>query len=227
MRARISSFSVQCSVERVPECFGPFTKESRVARKHLGLLLGEWLLKPERPKCQKFSGPVNQLFSQTVFVLLLAQHVMSIAIFFACESFAAFSSGVRQAIHPASRSSASPSCSLLDDALASAKEQFREVTVQHILVDTQMDANDIYEAIRKEGATPAVVGRFAASQSTCGSAKKSPDAKLGLLRGNPGEIKFRRGSMAKEFEEAAFAAESGTLVAPFATEFGWHVMLVN
>ena len=115
----------------------------------------------------------------------------------------------------------------LDDLVSSAKENFREVTVQHVLVGAQSDAWEIYEAIREEGATPEVVGKYAVARSTCGSAKKTPDAKLGMLRGMPGSLTFRRGSMAPAFEKAAFAASSGTLVEPFPTEFGWHVMLVT
>ena len=72
-----------------------------------------------------------------------------------------------------------------------------------------------------------MVGKFAAAKSTCGSARKRPDAKLQMLRGQPGELKFRRGSMAPEFEEAAFSAAPGTLLRPFSTQFGWHVMYVN
>ena len=122
---------------------------------------------------------------------------------------------------------ATPTAGLLDDMLSSARENFREVTVQHILVSRQADALELYDAIREEGATAENFGRYAASKSTCGSAKKRPDAKLQMLRGQPGELKFRRGSMAKEFEEAAFSAAPGTLVPPFQTSFGWHVMLVN
>ena len=89
----------------------------------------------------------------------------------------------------------------------------------------------LFEAIQAEiaegGAPSAVVGRYASERSTCGSAKKRPDAKLQMLRGEPGELKFRRGAMAAEFEQAAFDAAPGTLVRPFRTQFGWHVMLVN
>ena len=115
----------------------------------------------------------------------------------------------------------------LDDAFSSVKEQFREVTVQHVLVTSQSAAFEIYDAIVEEGASQEVVGRFAADRSTCGSGKKKPDAKLAQLRGAPGELKFRRGAMAPEFERAAFSAEPGTLLKPFATNFGWHVMYVN
>ena len=117
-----------------------------------------------------------------------------------------------------------PLMSLLDDLLGGAKEALREVTVQHVLVESKTDAWSIYEGIKAEGASSEVVGKYAAAKSTCGSAKKRPDAKLSMLRGAPGELAFRRGAMAPQFESAAFEAEPGTLVEPFSTQFGWHVM---
>ena len=129
---------------------------------------------------------------------------------------------------PSSSARASPPrMGLFDDLVGGAKEAFREKTVQHILVDTQMEAFEIYEAIQAEEDTAAAVGRFASERSTCGSGKKRPDAKMAMLRGQPGELKFRRGSMAKEFEQAAFDSPPGTLTRPFRTQFGYHIMLVN
>ena len=60
-----------------------------------------------------------------------------------------------------------------------------------------------------------------------GSAKKRPDTKMPQLRGAPGELVFRKGQMAPEFEAVAFAAPVGELQSPFRTQFGWHIMLVN
>lgn len=115
---------------------------------------------------------------------------------------------------------------IFDDAFAAAKEAVREVTVQHVLVASQMDAYAIYDGIVAEGASPEVVAKYAIEKSTCGSASKRPDAKMQMLRGQPGELRFRRGAMARQFEEAAFSAAPGTLVRPFETQFGWHVMYV-
>ena len=53
------------------------------------------------------------------------------------------------------------------------------------------------------------------------------DARMAQLRGAPGELSFRRGQMAKEFEEAAFTGPVGELQRPFQTQFGWHLMRVN
>ena len=129
----------------------------------------------------------------------------------------------RRSASSKSHRAAAPSMGFFDDV----KETFREVTVQHVLVNSQSEAIQIYEALLEEGPSPEAVGRYAVAKSTCGSAKKTPDKKLAQLRGMPGELKFRRGSMAPEFESAAFAASPGTLVKPFSTSFGWHVMLVN
>lgn len=121
------------------------------------------------------------------------------------------------------RITAPPHLGFFDDV----KERLREVTVQHILVTEEVDALEIYDSILSEGATASVVGRFAASRSTCGSAKKTPEAKLQLLRGQPGELTFRRGAMAAEFEQAAFAATPGSLLPPVRTQFGWHIIFVS
>lgn len=142
-------------------------------------------------------------------------------------SAASFTAGIPSLRSARAVHNAPMTMGFFDDALAAAKEAVREVSVQHILVDSQSQAFAIYDSIMEEGATPEVVGRYAQTKSTCGSSKKKPDANLSQLRGQPGELKFRRGSMAPEFEDNAFMAEPGTLVKPFRTQFGWHVMLVN
>mmetsp|Transcript_2002 Transcript_2002/g.7134 ORF Transcript_2002/g.7134 Transcript_2002/m.7134 type:complete len:129 (-) Transcript_2002:272-658(-) len=62
--------------------------------------------------------------------------------------------------------------------------------------------------------------------SLCGSRNKSPTASMAMLRGLPGELRFKRGEMAKPFEEAAFANALGA-VDVVQTTNGWHVLLVN
>lgn len=131
--------------------------------------------------------------------------------------------GSARAVAPMVRVASPPHLGFFDDV----KEKLREVKVQHILVEDEAAANKVYESIVSEGASAETVGRFAASQSTCGSAKKTPNAKLQLLRGQPGELTFRRGAMAAEFEKAAFAAAPGSLLQPLRTKFGWHVIFVN
>ena len=74
--------------------------------------------------------------------------------------------------------------------------------------------------------SPEVIGRLAQQYSTCGSAQKTPDASFKMLRGNPGELTFKRGEMAKEFEEAAFTGDIGSLTV-VDTQFGSHLIYIN
>ena len=124
---------------------------------------------------------------------------------------------------------ASPAMNLFSDLTRSISKSLQEVSVQHILVPTQLDANEIYNALvaGEAGVSSQRFGEVAAARSTCGSAKKKPDAMLAQLRGQPGELRFRRGSMAPEFEKVAFAAPIGKLQRPIKTQFGWHIILVN
>jgi len=124
---------------------------------------------------------------------------------------------------------ASPAMNLFSDLARSISKSLQEVSVQHILVPTQLDANEIYNALvaGEAGVSSQRFGEIAAARSTCGSAKKKPDAMLAQLRGQPGELRFRRGSMAPEFEKVAFAAPIGKLQRPIKTQFGWHIILVN
>ena len=124
--------------------------------------------------------------------------------------------------------SVQPRLNFLDGIVKGLQDSFKEATVQHVLVGSQMEALAIYDAIEaEEGPRSKIIGRYARQKSTCGSAKKSPDAKLGLLKGLPGELKFRKGEMAKEFEQVAFEAPIGAVNKPVETKFGWHIVLVN
>eukprot|EP00282_Hemiselmis_andersenii_P018594 CAMPEP_0172044370 /NCGR_PEP_ID=MMETSP1041-20130122/26757_1 /TAXON_ID=464988 /ORGANISM="Hemiselmis andersenii, Strain CCMP439" /LENGTH=116 /DNA_ID=CAMNT_0012702853 /DNA_START=160 /DNA_END=506 /DNA_ORIENTATION=+ len=110
----------------------------------------------------------------------------------------------------------------LKNAIADAT---REVKVQHILVDKQSEAVDLRRRLEKEGLDS--FGSFAQQYSTCGSSKKTPTAKMSQLRGEPGELVFRPGSMDKAFEKAAFdAAPLNTLWGPVKSKFGYHLMVV-
>lgn len=107
------------------------------------------------------------------------------------------------------------------------QDVFATVTLQHVLVLTQMNARSIYETLLETGVSEEALADMAQANSICGSARKSTDAKLAQLRGLPGELTFRRGEMAPEFEKVAFNAPLGVLQPPFQTQFGWHVVLVN
>ena len=116
---------------------------------------------------------------------------------------------------------------LFDNIAKAVAQSMQEVTVQHILLPGQTDAVNLYDQMTEEPVSPEAMGKYAALRSQCGSAKKRPDARMSQLRGQPGELKFRRGSMAPEFEKVAFEAPIGELQRPFETQFGWHLMLVN
>ena len=160
------------------------------------------------------------------------------------------------AVPPTARAAAcrrvppAPAMGWLDDVVGKVKDTTREVTVQHILLPSQSDARDLWRELEATEVTSESFGRAAAARSTCespspvgsalktltetpvialagGSAKKRPDMKMPQLRGAPGELVFRKGQMAPEFEAVAFAAPVGELQPPFKTQFGWHIMLVN
>ena len=100
-----------------------------------------------------------------------------------------------------------------------------ERSANHILVHVEKDAKpeEVEAALRKaeEYLTEAKSGKSfeeiaMAHSDDIGS--KSEGGKTGF---------FRRGVMAKEFEEAAFSMHPGELRGPIRTEFGWHVIRLN
>ena len=58
-----------------------------------------------------------------------------------------------------------PAMGILDGIVGAARETFREVTVQHVLCGSQLEANEVYDAVLEEGATSTVVGRYAAARN--------------------------------------------------------------
>lgn len=89
----------------------------------------------------------------------------------------------------------------------------KTVNASHILVDSEEKASEIKANIEAGKITFA----DAAKQfSSCPS------------RENGGELgTFGQGQMVKEFEDAAFSAEIGTVTAPVQTQFGFHLILVT
>jgi foldase protein PrsA len=95
------------------------------------------------------------------------------------------------------------------DANAASYEQ---VWARHILVESQEEADAIYER--------AVAGEDFATLAQENSI--GPSAETG---GDLGY--FSRGQMVPEFELAAFSTEAGEISAPVSTQFGWHVIKVE
>ena len=82
-----------------------------------------------------------------------------------------------------------PRYGVFDNLVDGFKEMAKEATVQHVLLPTEKDAMAAYEEIEAQGL--ASIGRVAQERSECGSSKKTPDAKMSQLRGQPGELVFR------------------------------------
>ncbi len=92
-------------------------------------------------------------------------------------------------------------------------EKGASVTAKHILTETEDKCKEILESLNKgEKEFEVAAQEF----STCPSGKNG---------GQLGE--FRRGQMVKEFEDAAFDAEIGTIVGPVKTQFGYHLIKVE
>lgn len=87
-----------------------------------------------------------------------------------------------------------------------------QVHAAHILVKTEQEAKQLLQEITS-GKTD--FGKAAQLKSMCPSGKKGGD--LGW---------FGRGSMVREFEQAAFSTPKGQIAGPFKTQFGWHIMKV-
>jgi peptidyl-prolyl cis-trans isomerase C len=93
--------------------------------------------------------------------------------------------------------------------------QFRkeQVKASHVLLETEDEANEVLEEVKKPGAD---FGAVATARS------KDPSAKT-----NGGDLGwFEKGRMVKEFADAAFGAEKGAIVGPVKSQFGYHVIFV-
>lgn len=88
-----------------------------------------------------------------------------------------------------------------------------EIRASHILVETEEEANEIIQLL-DEG------GDFATL-----AMERSLDTGSGAEGGDLGY--FTAGDMVEQFEDAAFALETGTYSqTPVESDFGWHVILV-
>ena len=85
-----------------------------------------------------------------------------------------------------------------------------KIKCSHILVKKQSEAIEILDKIK----TGEKFGKMARQFSTdSGSAKR--DGSLGY---------FGRGKMVKEFENAAFALQTGEISEPIKTQYGYHII---
>ncbi|HJN19752.1 MAG TPA: peptidylprolyl isomerase [Candidatus Nitrosopelagicus sp.] len=85
-----------------------------------------------------------------------------------------------------------------------------KIKCSHILVKKQSESIEILDKIKKGEK----FGKMARQFSTdSGSAKR--DGSLGY---------FGRGKMVKEFENAAFALQTGEISEPIKTQYGYHII---
>lgn len=91
-------------------------------------------------------------------------------------------------------------------------EAKKEVRAKHILVETEASANDI----AKEIADGLSFEEAAKKYSTCPSKEQGGD--LGY---------FSKGQMVPEFEKAAFEGETGMVIGPVQTQFGYHLIRIE
>ena len=96
---------------------------------------------------------------------------------------------------------------VFDDKIGQLKPE-QEVRARHILVETEAEAKEIAERVKK-GEDFAALAK-----------EKSKDS--GAEGGDLGF--FSRGQMLKPFEDAAFALDVGAISDPVQTQFGWHVI---
>ncbi len=99
---------------------------------------------------------------------------------------------------------------IYDDEIAS----FTTIEALHILVDTEAEAQDVYQQVTAPGADQKTFEDLAKEVST--------DTASGANGGALGQA--AASSYVPEFGEAAAALEPGAISEPVESEFGWHVI---
>jgi parvulin-like peptidyl-prolyl isomerase len=101
---------------------------------------------------------------------------------------------------------------VLDEVTKETPRTEEQVWARHILVETEAEAQEIYERLQ-DGEDFAAV-----------AAEASKDTGSGANGGDLGW--FGRGAMVPEFEKVAFALEVGEISEPVQSEFGYHIIQV-
>jgi len=99
---------------------------------------------------------------------------------------------------------------IYDEKIGQVKPE-QEVHARHVLVETEAEAKEIAERLKK-GEDFATVAK---------EKSKDPAAEGGDLGF------FARGQMVKPFEDAAFALDVGAISDPVQSPFGWHIIKVE
>lgn len=101
---------------------------------------------------------------------------------------------------------------VLDEVTKETPRTEEQVWARHILVETEAEAQEIYQRLQ-DGEDFAAV-----------AAEASKDTGSGANGGDLGW--FGRGAMVPEFEKVAFALEVGEISEPVQSEFGYHIIQV-
>lgn len=101
-----------------------------------------------------------------------------------------------------------------------------ERSASHILIAVKPDAKEDEKAAAKKLADE-VYARARATPAKFGDLAKEYSQDPGSAQQGGDLGSFARGSMAKPFEDAVFAAKAGDLLPPVLSDFGWHVINVS
>jgi peptidyl-prolyl cis-trans isomerase C len=88
-----------------------------------------------------------------------------------------------------------------------------EVSARHILVETEVSANDVYAKVEKGEDFGKLAEEFSRDPGS-----KADGGKLGY---------FTKEQMVKEFSDAAFGLKAGEVSKPVKSKFGWHIIKVD
>jgi peptidyl-prolyl cis-trans isomerase C len=99
---------------------------------------------------------------------------------------------------------------IFDERISSVKPE-EEVHARHILVETEAEAKEVAERLKKGE-------DFAALAKEKSKDTNAEGGDLGF---------FTRGQMLKPFEDAAFTLDVGKISDPVQTQFGWHIIKVE
>ncbi len=121
---------------------------------------------------------------------------------------------------------------VIDDATAKEfydtnKQQFsrgESVKAAHILIRSTEEGDEQADAEAKAKAEAVMAQIDGGADFATIAKEKSEDPGSAAKGGELGT--FPRGRMVKEFEEAAFGAEAGSVVGPVKTQFGYHIIKV-
>ncbi|MEZ5691538.1 MAG: peptidylprolyl isomerase [Rickettsiales bacterium] len=96
------------------------------------------------------------------------------------------------------------------DAKVNESKGKEEVKAKHILVDSEEEANKIYDSLKKGGDFDKI------------AKEKSADKGTGVNGGDLGW--FAQDKMVPEFSNAAFKLKKGEISKPVKSAFGWHII---